>query len=259
MGPPPSEKIHFITYGNDRFKNSKARIKKEAERFGEFDTITVYGPDDIDADFKIRFAKILRKNRGGGFWIWKPYIVNKRFQEIKDGEYLIFIDAGCTINMKGKDRFREYISLLRDSDKGFISFQMSHIEKVWGVVEVFNYFKIGLKSKAANSGQYLVGVLIIKKNKNSSTIIQKWLKTLYDDPWLFTNRYHRSPLNKNRPEFKENRYEQSSLSLLRKIHGSIVLANEVPSGRIVGKRFIAGAEGCSGPKKFPFWATRIRN
>ena len=246
MDPLPPETIHFITYGNGRFKNSKARIKKQAKRFGEFDTITVYGPEDIDADFKSRFATILRKNRGGGFWIWKPYIVNKRFQEIKDGEYLIYLDAGCTINMKGKDRFRHYISLLRDSDKGFISFQLPHIENVWGVAEVFNYFKIGLESEEAKSRQYMAGVLVIKKNKNSSTIIEKWLKTLYDDPWLFTNRYHRSPLNRKRPKFKENRHDQTPLSLLRKIHGSIVLGNEVPNAR-------------SAPKNFPFCATRKRN
>jgi hypothetical protein len=240
---PPLEKIHFITYGNDRFKNSKVRIKKQAERFGEFDTITVYGPEDIDADFKSRFPNILKKRRGGGFWIWKPYFVNKRFQEIKDGEYLIYLDAGCTINGKGRGRFRHYISLLRDSDKGFVSFQMpNNPEKVWGAVEVFNYFKIGLESEEANSGQYMAGVLVIKKNKNSSMIIEKWLKTLYDDPWLFTNRYHRSPLNKNRPEFKENRHDQSSLSLLRKIHGSIVLGNEV-------RRKKGG----------PFWTTRKRS
>ena len=241
----PPDKIHFITYGNDRFKNSKVRIKKQAERFGEFDTITVYGPEDIDADFKNRFANILKKKRGGGFWIWKPYVVNRRFQEIKDGEYLIYIDAGCTINMKGKDRFRYYISRLKDSDKGFISFQLPHREKVWGVVEVFNYFKIGLESEEAKSRQYMAGILIMKKNKNSSFIIEKWLKTLYDDPWLFTNRYHRSSLNKNRPKFKENRHDQSSLSLLRKIHGSIVLGNEVPNAR-------------SAPKNFPFCATRKR-
>jgi hypothetical protein len=238
-------KLHFITYGDSGFKKSKVRIKKEAKQFGEFDTITVYDPRQIDADFKSRFEDVLSRKRGGGYYIWKPYFVNKRFQEIKDGEYLIYVDAGCTINMKGKDRFRHYISLLRDSDKGFISFQMPLEEKVWGVAEVFNYFNIGLESEEANSGQYMATVLIIKKNKNSALIIAQWLKTLYDDPELFTDHYHRSPLNINRPEFKENRFDQSPLSLIRKIHGSIVLGDEVPNRR-------------AGPKSFPFWGTRIR-
>ena len=224
MTPPP-EKIHFITYGNDKFKAAKVRIRKEAERFGGFDTITVYGPEDLDADFKNRFANILSKKRGGGFWIWKPYFVNKRFQEIKDGEYLIYLDAGCTINMKGKDRFRQYISLLRGSPKGFISFQMRHIEKAWGVVEVFNYFNIG--GEISCHPRYL-GL----KSKEAT----------YDDPNLFTNHYHNSSLNSKRPIFKENRHDQSALSLLRKIHGSIVLGQET-----------------QGQKNTPFWATRKRD
>ena len=41
-------KIHFITYGNDRFKNSKKRLYNEANATGWFDTITSYGPEDLD-------------------------------------------------------------------------------------------------------------------------------------------------------------------------------------------------------------------
>lgn len=40
--------IHLITYGDDKFKRSKERLKKEAENTGWFDTITVYEPKDLD-------------------------------------------------------------------------------------------------------------------------------------------------------------------------------------------------------------------
>ena len=51
------------------------------------------------------------------------------------------------------------------------------------------------------------------------------------------------------PQFKENRHEQSLFSLLRKMHGSIVLDGDesfiVPFG---------GQESM----KYPFWASRIK-
>ena len=68
-------KIHFISYGNDRFKKSKERIKQEAIDFGEFDSVEVFGPEDLDEDFRKEYSDVLSVQRGGGYWIWKPQIL----------------------------------------------------------------------------------------------------------------------------------------------------------------------------------------
>ena len=100
-------KIHFITYADEKFKYSKERIDKEAIHFGHFDTVTIYGPEDLDNNFKAQFREILKLPRGGGYWIWRPYILEKKFNEINDNDILIFLDAGCTINIAGKNKFYE--------------------------------------------------------------------------------------------------------------------------------------------------------
>lgn len=69
--------VHFITYGDDNFKNSKKRLEQEAKNVRWFDSISVFGPEDLDNEFKTKFKDVLKDSKGGGYWIWKPYIIKK--------------------------------------------------------------------------------------------------------------------------------------------------------------------------------------
>jgi len=159
-----TKKIHFITYGDNNYRNSKIRISEEAEDVGWFHSIQSYGPEDLDDMFKERFKDILKQPRIAGYGIWRPYII-KKINEIKDGDYLVYLDAGCTINKKGEKRFYEYIVMLNNNDEGIISFQMPHLDKVWTIKEIFHYFNLDINGKIANEGQILDGILIMKKIK----------------------------------------------------------------------------------------------
>ncbi len=69
---------------------------------------------------------------------------------------MIYLDAGCSININGKTRFNEYIEMLNSSNESIISFQMPHLEKKYTTKEIFNYFNIDRNDKIANNGQILV-------------------------------------------------------------------------------------------------------
>lgn len=236
--------IHLITYGDAKFSNSKKRIYNEATSVDWFDSVTVYGPENLDNDFKLKFKNILEQPRGGGYWIWKSYIIKKKLDEINDNDILIFLDAGCSINPQGKDRFNKYVEMLNNSDEGGISFELTHPEKKYTTKEIFNYFNIDINSEIANSGQILSGIRIMKKNKNLINLINLEIKTLHDNPLLFTDHYN----NNQASYFKENRHDQSILSVIMKMHNSILLTDEtyfVPFGN-------------EKSLKYPFWATRKR-
>jgi hypothetical protein len=237
-----SQQIHLITYGDNNFTNAKKRINNEGINSEWFDTIEIYSPDILNDTFKMKFKDILKQPRIAGYGLWRPYIIKKKLNEINDNDILIYLDAGCSININGKQRFNEYIEMLNKSDKGIISFQMPHIEKKYTIKEVFHYFNININSEYANSGQILDGILIMKKNKNLNIIIDAWYNVMYDEPLLFTDHY-----NKNQePHFIDNRHEQSILSLVRKKHGSIILSDETWFTPFGNKESL----------KFPFWATR---
>jgi len=248
-------KIHFITYGNERFKKSKQRLVSEAIRFGEFASIKAYGPEDLPFDFSQRYKQILEQPRGGGYWIWRPVILNDTIKYINQNDYIVYLDAGCKLNKHGKPRFNEYISMLKNSEYGVLSFQMSGnngpgslaMEKAWTIKEIFDYFKVDINSDIANTGQYLGGVLVLKKNEHLKKYMALYTDAILQNPLLCTDMYNKNGNQIN--EFSDNRHEQSVTSVLRKIMGSVVIDGDeswvVPFG--VGESV-----------KYPFWATRLR-
>ena len=245
--------IHFITYGNHRFKNSKDRLLQEAQEFGAFKTMTGYGPGFMSREFMEKHKDVLTQPRGGGYWIWRPSLLLEALNKIEDGEFLVYLDAGCKLNPYGKKRFYEYIDMIDNSDYGIMSFQMSgnlgqgNLEKEnkWTNKEIFNYLNEPTDGAHANTGQFLGGILVMKKNQHLLKIINLLIKALDDDQLMYTDHYSTN----QHPQFKENRHEQSLFSLLRKIHGSVVLDGDesfmVPFG---------GSESM----KYPFWASRIK-
>ena len=243
--------IHLITYGDSKYSETKERLHSQAYSLGWFDTVTSYGPEDLDDDFKERFKDILEMPRGGGYWIWKPYIINKHLEKIEDGDILIYLDAGCYINPSGRKRFNEYIDMLTKSDEGCISFQMTHhIEKKWTTEEIFEYFNIHPHSKdIIESGQIIATVRMFKKNVNSFNIVSAWLNPLYQTPLLFTDHYNKSIKNIQSDIFIENRHDQSILSVVCKLYKTIVLEDET---------YFSDGFGSENSLKYPFWATRIR-
>jgi len=130
----------------------------------------------------------------------------------------------------GETRFNEYIDMLNKSDSGIISFQMEGTqENQYTTQELFDYFNIDRNSEYATSGQILAGILIMKKDINGSVVPKTWLKALSDNALLFTDHYNGS----QKPPFIDNRHEQSVLSVIRKLYGSVVLSDETFSNHLV--------------------------
>jgi len=241
--------INFITYGDENYYNSKKILTESAKKTNWFNTINSYGHEDLDNCFKEKYKFILNKRKGGGYWIWKPYIIKKKLSEMNDNDILVYLDAGCTINQSGKKRFDEYIEMLNKSNKCIISFQMCHhMEKIWTTKEIFKYFNLNLNLNIniANTGQLIGTILIIKKTTTSVEMINRWNNVLIKNPLLFTDYYNKIQL----PYFKDNRHDQSVFSVLRKIYGdyNIILKDETYFTPFGNNESI----------NYPFWATRIK-
>ncbi len=172
-------------------------------------------------------------------------------EEIEEGDFLIYLDAGCSINIKGKTRYLEYLEMLNNSKYGIIAFESNpkNKERELTTKEIFNYFKVGINSDIAKSSQILATVLIMKKNKHSLSIIDKFKEVLESNPKLITDYYNKQ---NQIPSFRGNRHDQSLLSIIGKLYGSISLKNEC----FFRQRSNFGKKESL---KYPFWATRIRD
>ena len=156
---------------------------------------------------------------------------------------MIYLDAGCTINLQGEKRFFEYIDLLSNSKQYILSFQLSHIEKQYTIKEIFEYFNLDLNGKEANSRQIVGGILIMKKIPELIAIINTQLQLYTDNQLLVTDHYSK---NQN-GYFIDNRHDQSIFSIIRKLNDSILLDDET---------FFNFGDKVS--LNYPFWATRRR-
>lgn len=239
-------KVNFITYGNSLFYNSRKRLIKEAKEFKYFDSCKDYSEHDLTESFKEKHKNILNKPRGGGYWIWKIDIIKQSLNLMMDGDILVYLDAGCKLNKDGGRRFEEYLSILKYSKYDILSFQMlNQIEKVWTTKELFNYFNIDINSPEANSGQYIGGVLLMKKGPHLQKILKEMTLLLDKDENLITDKYNKT----QNSFFINNRHDQSVLSLLRKKYGSEV---------IVGDETFFKDFNSLEAKEFPIHACRLK-
>lgn len=225
------KKQHFITYGDDR-PHAVDRIVKQAHSFKTFSTINSFNHKNIyDKEFYEKNKYVIHQRRGGGYWIWKYYLINQIINKIEDGEFIIYCDAGCELNNKGLKRYYEYLDILNASDKGIISFPLNGnkpsscdcTEKKWSVKQLFTYLNIDMNSSFAETSQYVGGILILKKCENTMKILDEYKKLLDYDQKLITDYYNK--INQE-PFFNENRHDQSIWSLLRKKYGSCVIDND---------------------------------
>lgn len=86
----------LITFTDDSM-NIAAKICEMSALQNNVHEVKVYGPKDIDAKFRKANAAILDQPRGCGYWLWKPYFIDRELKKMKDGDYLIYCDAGVEI------------------------------------------------------------------------------------------------------------------------------------------------------------------
>lgn len=86
--------IIAINYADKGFQKAQKLNTKTALKYGA-DRVIEYTPEDIDETFRRNNAEILAAKKGGGFYLWKPYFLNKAYQELQEGDYLIYTDSGA--------------------------------------------------------------------------------------------------------------------------------------------------------------------
>lgn len=219
--------VHFRTYGTDDYAWSKLRILQEALDTGWFASAKALGPDDLTAEFKKRFEDILKQPRGGGYWIWKYDVIEQAVETMNEGDFLVYLDAGCQVNKnkRGEERFREYLKIVNESQYDMLCFDLGHAEQKYTTEKIFGAFNVSTEDPLRLSGQIVGGVLLMQKGPH----LRSWLKIVKDallrDPWIITDKYNKETMAVTKA-FKDNRHDQSLSSVSRKINGCEMITDE---------------------------------
>jgi hypothetical protein len=82
----------YLTFGHKCCSTSKARACKAARNY--VDECLALDMSDLDPEFRHQNSMSLQTQRGGGLWLWKPYLINKTLHALSDGDYVMYADTG---------------------------------------------------------------------------------------------------------------------------------------------------------------------
>jgi hypothetical protein len=234
-------KKYLISYGDKKYALQKEFFEETAQSSGFFDVIKIFSPEDVSDKYKSQVGDIINESIGGGYWLWKPYIIKTMLDEIEFDDILIYCDCGCFINPAAGKRFDEYIELVKAATSGTVDFELSLSEYEFTKKEVFDYFDAD--DHIINSNQLMATVLIFRKCKPSMELVDEWYNTAIAAPFLFNNvltmRQHF--------EFSACRNDQSVFSVIRKKLGG----NPIPDETYFLDFIREGQD-------YPFWAARLK-
>ncbi len=223
------QKIVLVAFGTKDLKRSKRRLYLQAQNSKFYDDIKIFDYHFFDRDMKTMIKRLIKnkKERGYGYWIWKPYFILKVFKEIKYGDIINYMDIGCHILKENDKRFYEYINLISNEKKWLLPFQYksedinldknfdypNREEYKFTKSDLLDYFGFLNDKSILETPQYWAGNFFIKKDDTSIKFITEWLNVFYERFDLVDDTPSKI---KNHKDFIENRHDQSVFSILCK-------------------------------------------
>lgn len=205
--------IIAINYADSSFKKAQKLNLETARQWGADRTIA-YTPDDIDEAFREKNKNILSAKKGNGFYLWKPYFLNKAYKELKEGDYLIYTDAGSIYVNKIQHLIdcmeREHLDIMT------FSLQNEMIERKYTKRDAFVLMGCD-EPKYTDTPQSIGGYVILKKSDFVEQFIAEDLEYAQDERIITENENTQGLLDY--PEFIAHRHDQSVWSLMVKKHG----------------------------------------
>jgi hypothetical protein len=198
-----------INYGTPDWKKAQKLNSKSAIKRGKADSVISYGPQDIDTNFLKKNESIFSQKIGGGYWLWKPYIIVKTLETLSDGDYLCYSDSGSFFTNK----ISLLIQSMKSAETDIMPFSLTYKESVYTKRDAFVLMNCD-STEFTDTPQICATYLLIKKSPYSMKFCKEWL-SLCEDSRLLTN--DSNVMGKeNYPDFIAHRNDQSILSLLCK-------------------------------------------
>lgn len=215
-----SRKKYFITYGDEKYASLRLRVAKMANASKFFDFVKIYTDALVPSSFKVQFKDVISRKRGGGYWLWKFYIVNETMSTMDWGDFLVYLDADCAVEPTGGKRFQDYLKFVNVSRSGSLSFSYQHPERYWTTDRLFEEMGLLHNMEFWDSTHLTANLLIFQKTNQVIRLLRMWKSVIYSDPLISSDYYNNQT---TRGEFREHRHDQSILSLIRKCLGTVAI------------------------------------
>ncbi len=124
--------IHFVKYGGSHssYHQMAAELAKEAYATGWFETVTAYTEKDIPSWAATKYAEIFIEPRGG-YWIWRFPILQQKANELKEGEFILYLDSDVHFRTNNNSDLLKWTKILHDADQGILLSPHPFTEEHW--------------------------------------------------------------------------------------------------------------------------------
>ncbi len=198
-------KIILITYGNERFYSSLTQLKKMAEATPFFDKIIVY--TDKDLPHNILSHNLLQDTRGGGYWLWKPYIIKKTLEEVAvDDDLVVYSDGGNEIF--NDPRWNHYFKIMDSKNALVVKFR--ELMKYWTRKNLLEHYSHGCRNLKE---MYQIASGFSIWNRKALPLVNEWYEVMYTHP-EFVRDVPPEQIQNEAPYFREHRHDQAILSCI---------------------------------------------
>lgn len=210
-------RIVLVNYADEKYQDTQEICSRTGKIIGRFDEVISYTPNDIDSDFKSKYKNILKVKRGGGLWLWKPYVIKKALGKLNDGDYLFYCDSGAFF-------VRSIKPIIQTMDQDIWVTNLPLIEHQWTKPSCITYLELDMP-EYTETNQIQASFILIRKSKYSVRFVDEWLKLCCDYDLISPE----DNIDKSEefPKFIAHREDQSLFSLLCKKEG--ILPHKDPS------------------------------
>ncbi len=250
----------LVSYADKRYEESLQRIKRQAKKTGRFDKIFLYTPKNLPE--YIKASPLYAFSRGGGYWVWKPYVVVDALSKCASGDIICYVDSGCSLNKDSKE-WDEYFEAMKNYNAIFFQYRDNIIYPGWEKYcrsQQSNSVEVGYWMKPMTKKYFIdffgdesfthyakiwCGGFFIKKTKCLINVVNEWYRLILFKPLLFAD-----PIGKECVDLPESynvhRHDQAVVTPLvyyyKKIDNILVLPetseSEKSDSAILATRFI---------------------
>ena len=206
---------YLVSYATGKFLASQKVLAESAQRHG-IDKVVAWGRDTLEQTTFYKLHKdTLEQPRGAGFWLWKPFIIERLLTKIAPGDVLVYLDAG----MEVISDLSPLLALCIEK-KGLLIFAGHYDDwgapganlcRKWTKRDCF----VGMECDEPryHDGRMLdASLIVLAKTDASRAFVHEW--SLYcRQSQLLTDEPNICGLP-NFPDFIDHRHDQSILSLL---------------------------------------------
>lgn len=201
--------------GSPDFEEAAFRVRDSLVRSGVVDKVVAVTTKDLSTvcpETSVLYRDLMNTDtRGYGFMCWKAEIVNAAMEGLwGDFEGVIWVDAGCEVSVNPISRIRFNTFKTFAKKHGVSCFTLDTLEIEYSKRDIFEHFP---EIDPFSAGRQIQTTWFFLYGEKGKKISREWLST------VLVGRHMLNLEPSNLPEYQEfveNRYDQSTFSLVCK-------------------------------------------